>query len=1050
MKRGTILIGALGGLAVAASFFASDFFGSAKTAKYQKSMGSLNATQSANDYQKWIDSKMIDVETGEVIAPEKLRVIMENHQMQPKNLTVQWTDHGPDNIGGRTRAVHVDYNEPRNVWSGGVTGGLYRSTTRGNLWFRVNNFPGNQFISSIAQDKDGNIYVATGSNNEGSTWTGNGLYVSPDDGETWELVPGTNTIARISRVVSSKFNSEVFFTASSGAPLRKYVYGGSVENVAGYTSVGANTLTMSYDGDVLVVANGANRTFVSTDGGQSFQDKSGNSPGEISTGGVSRIEYAISRKKQDGSYSIYASTVSGGGSSNNAGQWISVNSGDTWHRHTPATGANVGNGVIDFRNQGTWNNVASFDPTNPNRVIIGGIDLHEWVQVINNPPSGSWNQISIWSTHPTSDFYVHADNHALFWDENNRLFIGNDGGIQISDDLGTTFYEANRGFNITQFFKIAVSREGDVIGGTQDNGSLYNNHKNTTYQEHKRATGGDGFSAAISFFNPRVLITSSQYNSMNISTDAGQIFNPLIPDFGVGSGYNPVGTEGAEHPFHTQLFLAEYFDENSEDTILFVPQQYYAQGETVLVPSLSTGDTITYISPIDIRFTDTLNYFPDSTRLEYIVEDEVSGINYDLGIFDFSYFPTATQVYPPLIGDSLLVDGPLGLDTVVVAGFTSYNFYVGVNPFDPTESIDMGRDSVVFNISWDTLRVADPYQSWFVFSTSRNGGELWGTRDALRISNPEPKWVRIADDLGSGAVDVEFSEDLQHMFVVSGGFIGSTENGQQGRVYRIDGLGSVYSTDDDFVEKTSIDHGNTATIKTQIGGSVNQISGIGIDPRNPNILVATQLFGGNVYRSNDATSASPTLTMVGSQGGLAFYDVVVDRDDSDILFAATNNGVSLSEDGGATWTDVSDPTFFGTPAYHIIQSWRTWNEGNKKPGEVYVGTHGRGLWSTDAVLSTVTEEKAPNFKEKKASNLHIYPNPSIDNSTLVVDLKRPGNVNIMFFDLSGSLVKQINMTNMYEGKNEVFFSASDLPQGTYLIRLQSGDQIETAKYIKLL
>lgn len=60
---------------------------------------------------------------------------------------------------------------------------------------------------------------------------------------------------------------------------------------------------------------------------------------------------------------------------------------------------------------------------------------------INNPPSGGWNKISLWFTSPTSDLYVHADNHELKWDGSNRLFIGNDGGIGVSLDKGQTFYQ---------------------------------------------------------------------------------------------------------------------------------------------------------------------------------------------------------------------------------------------------------------------------------------------------------------------------------------------------------------------------------------------------------------------------------------------------------------------------------------------------------------------------------------------------------------------------------------------------------------------------------
>jgi hypothetical protein len=1040
MKHNKLVSGGLGLTALALAAAIVGNLGSKVDAKYSAESGSLGQQYSANGYYNFIQSRMIDHETGEVITNDKLREVMDKLSLQPKTLSIEWKEMGPDNIGGRTRAVLVDRFNQNRVWSGGVTGGLYKSEHRANWWERVTSFPGNQFISHIAQDGSGNVYVGTGSLPEGSLWTGNGLYVTPDAGETWELVPGTGNFNHINRLAANRENNVVFIAAGSNG-LYRYTYGGSLESVSGYGANNAQTVVCSDNGELIVAADINNRTWVSQDGGQTWENKTGSGAGQITSAG-SRTEYAISKLKSDGTYSVYASKSA----SNNSGQWISLNSGNTWHLHTPATGSGIDNGVIDFRGQGAWNNIASFDPTDPMRVIIGGIDLHEWVQVINNPPSGGWNKISLWFVNPTSPIYAHADQHALFWDESNTLFVGNDGGIQISEDKGGTYYEANRGYNINQFFKIAYDRHGAVLGGTQDNGGLYNNLKNHTYQEFKRVTGGDGFATAISFFNSNVMFSSSQYNVVLRSGDGGQQFSSFLPNF--PASYGSVGDPSPAHPFHTMFVLAEYYDELSEDSVVFIPQANFSAGEVIPIPSRATGDTIMYITPNDVYFDDTLYYFPDSTRTEYVVLDNISGLEFDLGFADFDYFPTASGDYPPAIGDSLLVFNAAWTDTVVVAGVTPYDFHVGVN-FATNQTFDMGRDTMRFLIPWDTLTVQDPFQSWFVMATDANNGEIWGTRDALRLSESDPKWVRLADNLGGAALDMEFSEDLNHLFIAGGQFIGSTQHVALGRLYRLDGLGSVYTSDPNFIQKTSIAHGATATNLTTI--STQPVwNGIGIDPRNPDDLVATQGFNGNVFRSSNATSATPTLTQVGSQGGNNFYDVIIDRDDPNILFAATFTGVSASEDGGATWSDVSDASFKGTPCFHILQSWRTWNEGNRKPGAIFVGTHGRGIFSTEALLNTVTPDKEEiAMVEKPKPMLEVYPNPGRYNSTLVVDLKRESNVNVLFFNLNGSVVKKIDRTNMHVGKNEIFFSASDLPQGTYIIRVQAGDQIETTKYIKM-
>lgn len=1003
---------------------------------YQQKNGVLADEYSSDDMREWLRSKMIDVNTGEVITSEELRKIMSMHASKPKAITVEWKEHGPDNVGGRTRALWVDRSSNAVIWAGGVSGGLFKSENYANNWSRVSSFPGNQFISSIAQDASGNVYVATGSTNE--SWDGNGLYVSPDGGETWELVPGTSAFSTINRVVGSPLNNTILFTTTSG--LRSYNYGdASVSTVPGYGGTGTKVVAISSDGHIVVVGATNNRTWVSTDGGVNFTDRSGSGAGQISSSGYTRIEYAVSKLKADGTYNIYAATTS----SNNQGQWVSNDSGTTWEKHTASTPAGTTNGVIDYRDQGTYNSVVTFDPTDPSRAIIGGIDLHDWKQTLTNPAAGGWNKLSIWSANKQSDFYVHADNHALTWSGNDILYIGNDGGIGKSLDLANTFVHASRGYNTIQFYKIGYDRNGAVIGGAQDNGTSYNDHSGGSYQEFKEVTGGDGFSTVISFFNPNVIFTSSQYNSVrrsgaggenftNIASDNGQLFTSFLPQF--PGTYGGVGDGGGAHPFHTMIFLGEYYDLNSEDSVTFIPQKSYDAGETVMIPSLATGDTIAYVTPTAITYDDTLLFDPALTSTEYVVIDALTGNEFDLGYLGWTPFASASGNYPPVNGDTLTVDAPSGSVTVVVQSSQSYDFYYGSNPLTG-EIIDMGRDEFLLGVSWDTLLVQDPYQSWFMVSTGANGGELWGTRDALRLSVLNPQWVRFAENLGTSQVDVEFSEDLSHIYVLGN------------NIYRFDGLGSVYTSDDDFDNKLDLDSDSSGYAITRTTVSTLNFSAIGIDPRNPDDLVAVQGFNGNVYRSSNATAVSPSLTNVGSQGGLAFYDVVVDRDDNQILFAATSNGVSLSENGGATWTDVSDDGFAGTPAYHILQSWRTWEEGNRRNGEVYVGTYGRGIWSTDAVLSLVNNDG--NLKNDNQLTLKIYPNPTKDYGTLVFDLEgNNSNVKIDFYNISGRLVKSIK-ASASTGKNEIGFSTSGMPQGTYIVRLKSGDFVQSTKFIKL-
>ena len=66
-------------------------------------------------------------------------------------------------------------------------------------------------------------------------------------------------------------------------------------------------------------------------------------------------------------------------------------------------------------------------------------------------------------------------------------------------------------------------------------------------------------------------------------------------------------------PSTRSLLFLEYYDLNSEDSIQFSPTQNYSSGDAIQVPSLSSGDTITFIAEADYYFDDTLYYDPSLT-----------------------------------------------------------------------------------------------------------------------------------------------------------------------------------------------------------------------------------------------------------------------------------------------------------------------------------------------------------------------------------------------------------------------------------------------------
>lgn len=110
--------------------------------------------------------------------------------------TLIWEEKGPNNVGGRTRAIMYDPNDSNNqrVFAGGVSGGLWvnNNITNVNSQWNLVNIPNNLAISSLTYDPNSTniLYAGTGESYVGGDVNGNGLWQSTDGGTTWNQIFG--------------------------------------------------------------------------------------------------------------------------------------------------------------------------------------------------------------------------------------------------------------------------------------------------------------------------------------------------------------------------------------------------------------------------------------------------------------------------------------------------------------------------------------------------------------------------------------------------------------------------------------------------------------------------------------------------------------------------------------------------------------------------------------------------------------------------------------------------------------------------------------------
>ncbi len=523
---------------------------------------------------------------------------------------------GPDNFGGRTRALIFDNRDAsgQTLYAGAVTGGIWRSTNYGINWEEVNGDGVNLNVSCMAQASDGTFYVGTGEGFNAETMSGtaelgyatgfigSGIYKSTD-GENFTLLsataPGTNDAssdwAFINRIAVSD-ESTVFAATNTG--LKVSDDGGETWSTA-KDDQGNDLADNSYDveigsdGSVFAVVN--NLLYVSDGSANGFVLRSTGDSLSLPVDDISRLEIAVAPSDPN---IVYASMSDQFGMMK--GVYRSDDKGATWSLIMPATES-----IVVFDGQGVYDQVLAVFPDNPDRVLLGGTDL--WIgNKPANPGLYNWELKSSSLGGPLFSFYVHVDHHVyLFAPNGKEVFIGTDGGIFKGTLEGNDFsFEAlNRGYITTQFYTVAAcGDENYVLGGAQDNGViLIKGYGNTQrqgtdiwYNDLGFLNGGDVGGVAVSVINPKVIVYGSTAGAVRRSEDAGENISTQF-----------LGGIGNPQAFKTPVALWESFDNPySRDSVKYFAHETIPGGTDIIVQSNNSKYPFHYTTPSDITLHD--------------------------------------------------------------------------------------------------------------------------------------------------------------------------------------------------------------------------------------------------------------------------------------------------------------------------------------------------------------------------------------------------------------------------------------------------------------
>jgi hypothetical protein len=476
-------------------------------------------------------------EMRRAIAAQVYAQRSEERQSRTPLASAGWRSLGPTQDAGRVSDYAFTADGSR-IYVATSNGGLWRLTRQGG--------PGSDYGSpqsltddlplltfgavAVAPSNPNIVYAATGeASHSGNVVAGFGTLLSTDGGNTWSFNTQSVT-GGINNVIPSQYSYKIDVNPNDPADAllgtengifrtrdygRTWVLKLAAQNPPYGTRQGCNLARRAGNANVVWAGLWGGLGF-STDGGETWQvifediatqvnypGKPGRSLVVISASNPNRLYWLVAGTRTDGTNS-------------QVGIFRSDDGGNNWGKVLGEQSPNYQERIAGSQGWGIL--AIAVDPTNPDRVIAGGLDT--W----RSEDGGlHWTRISQWTLPEHHPQFCHADIRTLAFEPGlPNYWVGSDGGLFRSIDSGRTYIWKNDGVVVRMFSSLAQHPTDPyrLYAGTQDNGTNRLSANNPA--AWKRIFYGDGYDCLVNPLNPSIVYATNYNNYTSRADDGGE------------------------------------------------------------------------------------------------------------------------------------------------------------------------------------------------------------------------------------------------------------------------------------------------------------------------------------------------------------------------------------------------------------------------------------------------------------------------------------------------------------------------------------------------